>query len=139
MKNKYLTVVVAVVIGLGGFYGGMKYQGSKTPEFERNLPEGLSRMRGGEEHGVNDNSGISSVRGEVIEISDSSITVKLDDDSSKIVILTDSTGINKSEEGSVEDLTEGTIVMVMGQTNSDGSVTAQNIQLGTMMFREHIE
>ena len=29
-KNKYLlTTIVAIVIGLGGFYGGMKYQESK--------------------------------------------------------------------------------------------------------------
>ena len=36
MKNNYLImVVVAIIVGLGGFYGGMKYQESKIPEFAK--------------------------------------------------------------------------------------------------------
>ena len=39
MKNNYLIMVaVAIIVGLGGFYGGVKYQESKAPEFVRNLP-----------------------------------------------------------------------------------------------------
>lgn len=139
MKNNYLMVVVAIVVGLGGFYGGMKYQKSKTPEFARNLPENFEQMRGQMEHRFNGSSGLTTVRGEIISMDDSSITVKLTDNSSKIVILADSTGINKSEEGSIKDLNEGIEVMVIGQTNSDGSVTAQNIQIGTRTFRETTE
>jgi hypothetical protein len=139
MKNNYLVIIVAIIVGLVGFYGGVKYQESKTPEFARNIPENFEQMRGQMEHSLNNSSELATVRGEIISKDDSSITVKLSDDSSKIVIFSDSTGINKSEEGLIEDLSEGVQVMVMGQTNSDGSVTARNIQIGTGMFREDAE
>ena len=140
MKNIYLIMAaVAIIVGLGGFYAGMKYQESKTPEFARNLPENFEQIRGQMEHRFNGGSGLTTVRGEIISIDDSSVTVKLADNSSKIVILTNLTGINKSEEGSTEDLSEGIEVMIIGQTNADGSVTAQNIQIGTRMFREATE
>lgn len=139
MKNNYLVIIVAIIVGLVGFYGGVKYQESKTPEFARNIPENFEQMRGQMEHSLNNSSELATFRGEIISKDDSSITVKLSDDSSKIVIFSDSTGINKSEEGLIEDLSEGVQVMVMGQTNSDGSVTARNIQIGTGMFREDAE
>ena len=132
-------LVVAIIIGLGGFYGGMKYQESKIPDFSKNLPGNFEQMRGQMEHRLNGGSGLTTVRGEIISIDDSGVTVKLADNSGKIVILTNSTAIIKSEEGSTEDLSEGIEVMVIGQTNSDGSVTASNIQIGTRMFREAIE
>jgi hypothetical protein len=136
-KNKYLIVVIAVIVGGAGFFAGTKYQQGKPNEFSRNLPENIEQMRGQMgQHRTNGSSGLTTVRGEIISIDNSSVTVKLNDDSSKIIILADSTGINKSEEGSIEDLSEGTEVMVIGQTNSDGSVTASNIQIGTWMFRE---
>lgn len=139
MKNNYLVIIVAIIVGLVGFYGGVKYQESKTPEFARNIPENFEQMRGQMEHSLNNSSELATFRGEIISKDDSSITVKLSDDSSKIVIFSDSTGINKSEEGLIEDLSEGVQVMIMGQTNSDGSVTARNIQIGTGMFREDAE
>ncbi len=135
-KNKYLIAAIAVIFGGAGFFVGTKYQQGKPNEFSRNLPENIEQMRDQMEHGANGNSRLTTVRGEIISMDNSSVTVKLNDDSSKIIILADSTGINKSEEGSIEDLSEGTEVMVMGQTNSDGSVTASNIQIGTGMFRE---
>ena len=49
--------------------------------------------------------------------------------SSKIIILTDSTAINKSAEGTREDFKTGEKIGVFGTENSDGSITAQNIQL----------
>jgi hypothetical protein len=60
----------------------------------------------------------------------------LPDDSSKIILLTDTSEINKTEEGSIEDLSEGTKITVFGQENSDGSITAQNIQIGSRLPSE---
>ena len=137
MKNNYLiTAFVAIVVGVGGFFAGTKYQKNKTPEFAKNLPENFEQMRRGQMEHISNNDSTTTVRGEIISMDDSSVTVKLSDDSSKIVIFSDSTSINVSEEGSAENLSEGTEVMVIGQTNSDGSVTASNIQIGTRMFRE---
>ena len=134
-KNIILIPIVAIAIGISGFIAGLKYQESKTPEFARNLPENIEQMRGQMgQHRSNGGSGLTTIRGEIISIDDSSVTVKLADDSSKIVILADSTGINKSEKGSAEDLTEGVKVIIIGQTNSDGSITAQNVQIGTSIM-----
>jgi len=57
--------------------------------------------------------------------------VQLEDDSSKIIIVTEGTMINRSETGTADDLREGSEVVVSGQPNSDGSITALNIQIGT--------
>jgi hypothetical protein len=51
------------------------------------------------------------------------------DNSSKIIFLTESTAINKSGKGTKEDLKVGEKVVVFGQENADGSLTARNIQL----------
>ena len=136
-KNKYLIAVIAVIVGGAGFFAGTKYQQIKPNEFSGNLPENFEQMRGQMgQHRTNGSSGLTTVRGEIISMDNSSVTVKLDDDSSKIVILADSTEINKTEKGSTVDLTEGIRVMIMGETNPDGSVTASNIQIGIEMFRE---
>ena len=73
------------------------------------------------------------VRGEIIDQDEESITVKLSDDSSKIVLISENMSINKATEGSVDDLEVGKEVMVFGQENSDGSVSATNIQLNPML------
>lgn len=73
--------------------------------------------------------GRGAVVGEIISQDSKSITVKLQDGSSKIVLLSDSATVSKTESGSKSDLKDGTTVAVFGTTNSDGSVTAQNIQL----------
>ena len=111
-----------------GFFGGMKYQQSKQPsraDFQsragmrqQNLPSGVQQRMGA-----------GTVRGEIISQDETSITVKLPDGSSKIVLISENTEINKATEGSIDDLGTGEQVMVIGQTNSDGSITAQNIQL----------
>jgi len=53
----------------------------------------------------------------------------LQDGSSRIVIVSETTQINKAEQATKTDLKIGEKVAVFGQENSDGSVTAQNIQL----------
>ncbi len=73
--------------------------------------------------------GGGQVLGEITSVDDKSITVKNQDGSSKIVILSDKTEINKASEAAKTDLKIGEKVSAFGTTNSDGSVTAQNIQL----------
>ena len=155
--RKLLPVVMAIVIIVGGgaFYGGIKYaedtpstgleQGDYAVQFSRENFQNLSpeqrqqrfqelganagavfrRGFGNEQHG---RSGGSAV-GEVIAKDDTSITVKLQDGGSKIVFLSDSTRIIKLVEGALTDLTIGKNISITGSTNSDGSVTAQIIQL----------
>src|SRR4030043_1252872 len=87
----------------------------------------------GERQGLGNNqrpAGLAMVRGEIISQDEKSITVKLPDESSKIVLISENTKINKASEGSLADLKTGEQVMINGQTNSDGSVSATNVQVG---------
>ncbi len=147
--NKLITIViaVAVVVGGGAFYGGMKYAQSKAPQGRlsqtdfhnlQNLsPEArqqriqqLGANAGGFRGGSGGNrSGGGFTAGEIISKDDKSVTVKLQDGGSKIIFLSDSTEITKSATGALSDLEVGKNISVNGTANSDGSVTAQSIQL----------
>ena len=47
----------------------------------------------------------------------------------KIVLVDSSTQITKTVAGTAGDLSVGTSVTISGSANSDGSITAQNIQI----------
>lgn len=136
IKNNSLIItgVVAVVVATVAFFGGMQYQKSKTPanSFFANGGQqgnGQGRRFG---NGTGGRNG-GAVIGEILSADESSITVKLMDGSSKIVVVSSSTSINKAASASRSDLKKGERVAVFGTTNSDGSVTAQNIQLNPQM------
>lgn len=132
MKNPIImTIVVALVVGGGAFFAGMKYQQSKLPQGFRQFNGGQNMMLVGQNNGNRAN--FRPVNGEIINTDDKSITVKLADGSSKIVLLSDKTEINEATQAAKTDLTTGKKVMVLGQENSDGSVTASNIQLNPVL------
>lgn len=117
--------MLVVIVGAGSFFAGIKYQQSKQSSSFRQFGG-----QQGQRMGVGGNrTGFRPVAGEIISSDDKSITVKLQDGSSKIVILSDQTQINKAETASKSALRTGEQVAVYGTENSDGSVTAQNIQL----------
>jgi hypothetical protein len=142
MKSVYVFILLAVV-GAASFFGGMKFQESKRGQFQRIGSDGnMMQFRGpnGASGGTFNRQGYQPVGGEIIKKDDTSLTLKLEDGSSKIIILGDSTKINKAEEVKKEDLKEGEKVVVFGTTNSDGSVTAQNVQVNSgqgMMFQRN--
>jgi len=144
--NKLITIVIAtaVVVGGGAFFGGMKYAESKSlrgrvsqADFQnlQNLsPE--ERQQRLQELGANAGAGFRGgggfTAGEIIARDDKSVAVKLQDGGSKIVFLSDSTEITKSAAGTFNDLEIGNNITVNGTANSDGSVTAQTIQLRSL-------
>lgn len=139
MKKALLVIaVVAVVVGGGAFYGGMKYaqgQGGRgnfanlTPEQRQQFTanagagfrEGVGQGRGGM------NGGFTA--GEIISKDDKSITLKMPDGGSKIIFYSDTTEVSKFTEGGAGDLVVGKNISVNGTSNQDGSVTAQTIQI----------
>lgn len=129
IRSKQLAIflLAIILVGAGAFYGGSQYQQRKLQNARREfLGAGAGRGQFGQRAGT---SGLKAVNGTIISQDEESISVELPDGSSKIVLLSESSVINKTEEGSREDLSEGTRVVVTGQENSDGSITAQNIQL----------
>jgi hypothetical protein len=116
MKNQNLIItIVAVIIFTGaGFFGGLKYQQSKTPTFGNFNRGGTQQIGAGNRQGGMRGG---QILGDIISADDKSITVKLTDGSSKITTAT------------LTDLKVGTKVAAFGQTNTDGSVSAQNIQI----------
>jgi hypothetical protein len=129
MKNNFLMTVVLIAIFVGAsFYGGMKYQQSKFQAFSGQLNNRQGGIRNNQQGGAN-RGGFKPVAGEIISADDRSITVKLQDDSSKIVLINDKTQINKAETVNKSELKAGEKVSVFGSENTDGSVTAQNVQL----------
>ena len=130
MNKSIVWIVLIVVVGAGAFFGGMKYQQSQQPnprQFGGSM-QNSGRIGTGQFEGRMRTGG-GQVMGEILSQDDKSITVKLPDGSSKIVILSDKTSINKATSGSKLDLTTGLRVAVFGTTNTDGSVTAQMIQI----------
>lgn len=75
------------------------------------------------------------VNGTILSVDATSMTVKLVDNSSKIVVLGSTTTYAKSTEGSQNDLKVGNRVSAFGTTNADGSVTAQSIQINPPQIR----
>lgn len=126
-----IVIAVAVVVGGGAFYGGMKYAESKSPQ-RRFSQADFQNRTGGQQGG----GSVSPVRtssngasGEIIAKDDKSVTIKLRDGGSKIVFFADSTKIAKSVSGTPDDLEVGKAVVINGKANQDGSITAESIQL----------
>lgn len=138
MNNSQIVmgVGIAVVVGALGFFGGMKYQESKAPMFRNG--QFAQTFQGGERSGSGQTRMTTrafggATMGEITSLDDTSMTVKLQDGSSKIVNLSGSTTYNKAAEGSKSDLKVGDRVAAIGTPSSDGSVTAQSIQINPQM------
>lgn len=147
-KMKKIAPIIIAIIAAGGvfFYGGMKYQEGKSlsrisgqGNFQNLSPEERQQLFQQPETGARGtriDAGVNGVRvgansanGEIISKDDKSITVKLRDGGSKIVFFSDTTQISKMAEGSRSDVEIGEQVIVSGSANSDGSITANTIQL----------
>ena len=114
-----ITILVIILAGAGGFFGGMKL-----------AQRGQRGIRQFNNSQFGQRSAFRPTAGEIISADDKSVTIKLADGSSKIVLVSDATQITKSDTASKSALVAGVQVTVFGTDNSDGSVTAQNVQMG---------
>lgn len=131
-------VVVAVLLMGASFWGGTVYAKHTAGNFAgRGQFSGTAAngQFGGRTGGMNGTGGISMrggqgfTAGDVIAKDDSSITIKMQDGSTKIVLVNSNTEVLTSDKGTLSDVTVGEQVSVSGQGNSDGSVTAKSIQI----------
>ncbi len=142
MNTKQYAIIagIIIVIGVAAFFGGVKYAksskpaenfGNLTAEQRQQFRAGIggSGNRAGGGLGRTGTPGGQATSGEVINKDDKSITVRLADNSTKIVYYSASTTVGKMTSGSTNDVTNGTQVMVLGTTNAQGIITAQSIQI----------
>ena len=135
MKKLLLVIVaVAVVVGGGAFYGGMKYAQSSRGSFANLTSDQRQQFQANAGRGFRGGQGRGGIggmftAGEIISKDAKSITIKLQDGGSKIVFYSDSTEVGKSVTGTSADLVVGKTVTTSGSANSDGSITAQSIQI----------
>lgn len=134
MDNKKvigLVVGVALLVGGAAFFCGVRYANSAASsnrsgmgQFRQGQGPGGARQQMG---GANRAGGF--VVGEVLSKDDQSFTIRLADQSTKIVYFSTSTTIGRMATGTSADVSVGTSVSVSGTTSDQGVVTAQTIQI----------
>lgn len=132
MKNKNLIISVAlVVLALaGGFFAGMQYQKSQRVTFAGGMYGRNGMMRQFGQNGQN----FRPVRGTVLSLDNNTMTIKLANGNSEIVVLSPSTRYVKSAPAALSDIKAGDTVMAIGTQNNDGSLTASDVQLNPAGF-----
>ena len=132
-----ITMILVLIVGAGAFFGGIKYQESKSPAKQfgnGQRPNGTGgQTTNGIGTGVKNGNNGRQIIGEILSKDDKSITVKLTDGSSRIILLSGTTTVNKAAEATQDDLIVGTTVAVFGTENTDKSVTAATIQVNPSM------
>ena len=102
------TTASAFTRGGGSFAGA---RGGTTATFSRGV-----------------NSG-SMLAGTITSTGSGSVVLNTRDGNSHVVLITPDTTVSKSVDGTLSDVTKGSTVIVSGTTNSDGSVSANLIQI----------
>jgi hypothetical protein len=124
--KKYLVPVVWIVIAILAFVGGMYYGKSTVSSSLAGRGGFASSTRS-----IGSRTGGGFVTGNIVSKDAQSLTVQLANGNSEVVFYSSSTSVIKPSPASVSDLTTGTNVIIGGTQNSDGSLTAQTIQVRT--------
>ncbi len=127
-KNGMYVIILLLLVGTS-FILGVKYQEGKIQIKPFAQLDRMQRGMGEPNISSRNRMGFRPISGKIIALDEKSFTVKLEDESSKIILFSAKTNIIKAEEASKSAVKIGERVMVMGTANADGSVTAQNIQL----------
>ena len=129
-----MIIVIALIVGAISFWGGMQYQKSRVGNFNKGQFSGGANNQNGNQRGQGNTQRMQPISGEITSQDEISLTVKTQDGSSKIIVLSEKTVVNKTSEGAKSDLKTGEQVTVIGTNNSDGSLTAQTISIGNNFF-----
>lgn len=133
MNTKYIwgVIVALIVVAGGSFYGGMTYaQNTRQAARNASFSGGQFMTTAGGAGGMRTTfRGAGATTGEIIAKDATSVTVKMQDGSTKIILVPSGAEVMKSVAGTSADLSIGTNVSVIGTANSDGSVTAQTVQI----------
>lgn len=123
-KTHIIWAIIAIIALVGGFFWGKAMVPTRGTGAFAGIASGT---RGG--FGGRTGAGGGFVAGQVASVGSSSMIVDLPNGNSEVVYYSGSTQIIKPSPAVPSDLQPGTMVMIGGTTNSDGSVTAQSIQI----------
>lgn len=133
-QSLIIGAVVALIVGVGAFYGGTVYaksqisQGATRGAFV-GAQGGAGMMgRGAGAGGVGMNRG-GLTTGDVVSNDGTTLVVNLLSGGSKNVLLSSSTQFLNLSKATAGDVKQGTSVMVSGTSNADGSITATMVQI----------
>lgn len=121
-KNLIITIVLVIVAAGAGFFGGTVYQKGQSSVRNNALRGQFAARSGG--------AGGQAYHGQILNTDNTGITIKLNDGSSKIIIVGSTATVVKSDPAKLTDLKSGDQVTVFGTVNSDGSINATMVQSG---------
>ena len=118
-----IMVIVAVI---GGYlFGKSSVASSRSGALSAN---GFSSSTRSRFPGVGGNGG-GFASGQISAVDSQSLTLQLANGNSEVVFYSSSTSVTEPTNVSISALKTGADVMIGGTTNSDGSLTAQSIQV----------
>ncbi len=132
-KNKIILFVVVAIIAALCFWAG--YASGKKGTASGAAGQFAGQFGGGTfARGANARRGGAGAAGgftvgNVVSSDSQSVTIQTQDGSSKVILLAPSTQVQKTVPGNLSDVSAGESVMISGQTNGDGSITASSIQI----------
>jgi hypothetical protein len=128
MKKYKVHIIWAIiaVVALGGGY----FWGKSTVAVGRSGFAGAYGAFGSStRRTAGAGAGGGFVTGQITAMDSSSITLQLANGNSEVVFYSTSTSVTEPTTVPVSELTTGSNVMIGGTSNSDGSLTAQTIQV----------
>ncbi len=130
--KKPTVITLSIIIAAGIFYGGFAYGKSLSGQNSATNAVTFINTRGnkmGTTTGAYGGfGGGSATTGTVVSSDSTSVTVALKS-GSVVVFYSNSTPILKTTSGTSADIVAGENITVIGAANSDGSITANSIQL----------
>lgn len=134
-----IMLVIAVICGGVGYkvgdkmsqvkriaqFAGMRQQGGQGSGQGLRDGSGQGKMGGGMMQG----QGRRHTEGEILSVDDKGVTVKLADGSSKIVLFSDKTTYALSTTAEKSKVVVGQKVDIVGDPNTDGSVSASEVRI----------
>ena len=124
MSKKFVCGIVGIIVLVIVFFVGASYGKGQT---STSTSAAATAYGGARTKGAGGFGG--GTVGQIIYKDATSITVALTSGGSKIIFLDNTTPITKQVSGTMTDLAVGTNVMVTGTANTDGSLSAQSIQI----------
>lgn len=126
-------VAIGVAAAGAGFFGGMQYRNYQLAQNRGAFFTQASGRNGaflqGNGAGRMMQNGGGRVAGQIVKVDPSSITVQLPNGGTRLVLTSDQTAFMTATTTTKEALKVGERISAFGTANSDGSVSAQNVQL----------